>query len=224
MLQVNGATLEGGALRTDAFDVVVDEAGRVSVLLLAAGGLHRGGDVSPDAIRNELAHELFAMRPMKDVAIVLKRYLAARAALRATVALGVARFSPIDGSIELLNAGLPPILRMFPTGSPLAFAARSPAIGAVGAAVHPYELAPLGWGSLWVFATAGATPGLADAEAMTDLGERLRAIQKRGVALTSAPPGHLRSIIGELLQPLTASDATLVLVGTNPNQSPAGAA
>jgi len=222
MLQVNGATLEGGALRTDAFEVVVDEAGRVSVLLLTANGLHRGGDVSPDGIRNALASELCAMRPMKDVAVVLERYLATHAALRASVALGVARFSPIDGSIEILNAGLPPILRLFPTGSPLAFISRSPAIGAAGPAAHPYELAPLGWGSLWVFASAGASWGLTDPEAMTELGERLRALQKQGVALTSVPPGQLRSIIGEPLQPRAASDATLVLVGTDPNQSAAG--
>lgn len=215
MLQMNGATLEGGAERCDAFDVVVDELGRVAIVLVTATGL--GADLSPDGIRKVLVDELRATTPMRNITSALERYLAAHVALRASVALGVARFWPLDSSIEILNAGLPPMLCLLPADKPRAFASRSAAVDAAATTVHPYELAPLAWGSLWVFGTPGATrPEL---DAATELAARIRSHSTEGPSLATAPPGHLRSVIGEIVQPSPTRDRTLVFVGTDPDKS-----
>lgn len=208
MLQINGATVERGE-PTDVFDVIVDRAGRVSVVLV---DLADAADIgSTHDARALLGSELSAMRPMQSVAAALERHVRTLAGPNARAALGVARFSPADSSVEILNAGLPPILCLPRADKPHAFASRSPALGPSVTTVHPYDLAPLRWGSLWVLASDGAVP---DAGAMGRLLAELQDPAQPTAPPTRAASPQLRSIIERAARPST--DATLLLVGTDP--------
>jgi CheY-like chemotaxis protein len=110
-IDVVGAVLPASELSGDAFDVVHDTRGRVSAALLDAAGHGAAAGLVLSATREALTRALRDGLSLDDVARAVERALGAIGApLYTNVALGIARADASSGTVELLNAGLPPIL------------------------------------------------------------------------------------------------------------------
>ena len=110
-IDVVGAVLPASELSGDAFDVVHDARGRVSAALLDAAGHGAAAGLVLSATREALTSALRDGASLDEVARAVERALGAIGApLYTSVALGIARADASRGTVELLNAGLPPLL------------------------------------------------------------------------------------------------------------------
>jgi hypothetical protein len=214
-LSVSGATARGSAA-TDGFDVVVDDTGEVCVFVvkvrapsappagLAAGALA----VAKVALESRL--------PMYELVAEVRRFGASEQ--DAKIGLSLLRFSPRDSRVEILIAGMPPIVRLLPGADTTLYPALSGAIGARFGEVHPYELSPLVWGSAWILTSDGITGGSRDPAVLV---QRVAGseVEHRAFDLALEPSFALERLVTDLAgEEAAAMDRTLVVVHADPSR------
>ncbi|MFO7179749.1 MAG: SpoIIE family protein phosphatase [Pseudomonadota bacterium] len=209
-LEVNGATLPGRCA-TDAFDVLVDGAGELLVVVVHTVGKGTNDPELPRAALSIARDAVNAGARTYEVVRELRNYCVGR---EAEVALALLRFSQRDSRVELLNAGMPAFVCVLPDGRTTTHAALSSAIGARYGEVHPYELSPLVWGSTWFVMTSGATQGALEGDAV-EAHLAQHELDRVGTLLAMQPSGALLPVVESLAGGTPESDATLVVVSTD---------
>lgn len=163
---------------------VVDRENELAVALFSARG---GGERALVLAREALGVAKVALErraPMYEIVSALRRLTASERPCHLGAA--ILRFSQPDARVEILNAGMPPVTCVLPDRSLCLHAALSFGIGARFGEVHPYELAPLTWGSTWLIASDGLTRGERDPGIVRELWETLEvAEQAQAFALAS---------------------------------------
>lgn len=209
-IDVVGTVLPASELSGDAFDVVYDSRGRVSAALLDAAGHGAAAGLVLSATRQALTNVLREGGSLEEAARAVEQALGAIGApLYTSVAVGVARADASRGTVEVLNAGLPPILvsrcwgaereQLRSTSLPLGMTPGKPvAVTTVGLEHH----------GMVVLASDGVTGGMPEAQPIEDL---------LGCALAARP--WLEGGVQRLAETLARTvgdppddDATLVLL------------
>ena len=214
-LGVGGATASGFTA-TDGFDVVVDDTGEVCVFVVKVR--------VPSAPRAGLAAEALATArvaiesrlPMYELVAEIRRFGASEQ--NTEIGLSLLRFSPRDSRVEILIAGMPPIVRLLPGADTTLYPALSGAIGARFGEVHPYELSSLVWGSAWILTSDGITGGSRDPAV---LAQRIAGseVERRAFDLALEPSFALEHLVTDLAGAEAAEmDRTLVVVHADPNR------
>jgi hypothetical protein len=152
---------------------------------------------------------------MYEIVADVRRFSAAE---NVRVGLALLRFAARESRVEILNAGMPPILRFSPGAEPAVHYALSTAVGARFGEVHPYELSPLVWGSSWALFSAGVTGG---SHEPAELLRRVAGstLELRASELAGQSSAALESVVARLAAasaPLP--DRTLVVVDANPRR------
>jgi hypothetical protein len=214
-LGVSGATASGSTA-TDGFDVVVDDTGEVCVFVVKvrAPGAPRAGLAAGALAVARVALE--SRLPMYELVADIRRFGASEQ--DAQIGLSLLRFSPRDSRVEILIAGMPPIVRLLPGADSTLYPSLSGAIGAHHGEVHPYELSPLVWGSAWILTSDGLTGGSHDSAV---LAERLAGseLEDRAFDLALEPSFALECLVTDLAgEEATAIDRTLVVVHADPSR------
>jgi hypothetical protein len=167
-----------------------------------------------DGLRRRLADRtracLEASLPFHELVAVLRAEVAT--SLAATVGIAAIRVSSLDGRVEILNAGMPPIACVAPGRGLLEFPALSPGVAAHADQVHPYEVVPLLGGSTWMLCSDGATSGAP--EEADRLWEALSLVTAADKLVTSNAALHARlaATLGIMPPP---EDATLAVIAVD---------
>ena len=140
MLRAGGETIEGPR-PCDSFDVFVDEAGNLVVLLMDVHASVELSGAFAASLMRETRGALHAHQPLHAVVSALQMQLAARPGVE--VSLAILRVSQREAKVELLNAGMPPFANAGPGEHVVLHAALSGPVGRRVGEVHPYELVPL---------------------------------------------------------------------------------
>ena len=213
-LSISGATVQG-TTETDAFDVVVDDKGEVCVFVVrVASPLEPPPGVAAEALATTRV-AIKSRLPVYELVAEIRRLGGDRGS---SFGLSLLRFSPRDARVEILVAGMPPVVRLQAGADPVVHPALSGAIGESFTEVHPYELSPLIWGSAWVLASDGVTGGLRDSAVLAG---RLTGseLERRAFELSSTPSFELSPLITGLSGPESAHlDRTLLIVHADPTQ------
>ncbi len=212
MLFVSATTLAGSS-PTDAYAVSVDDHMELTAVLLelqvSAG---QRAELQRSALR--LIRERIGERaPIYEVVAALRAFVA----LEAGTALGVTllRFSQVEARVEILNAGMPPVLCALPDGHSSQHPALSPAIGRQFGDVHPYELCPLVWGSTFYVTSNGVARRAPAAGGPSSLFGAVDLAQ-RGAELAGLSPAELGDLLAVLLAGSGDSDASLCVIHSDP--------
>jgi len=217
MLGLSGALLQG-ARRTDGCGAVIDEAGSVCVFVV------RVSAESPRAGLPALAAAAVTAAarsrlPVYELVADVRRFVASEPG--ASVGLSLLRFSPRDARVEILNAGMPSIVRLLPGAPPTLFASRSAAIGDRFPEVHPYELSPLVWGSAWLLTSDGVTGGSLDPAALLR-GIAGSGLEQSAYELADADSARVAAVAEALSaatgEPAGDSDRTLLIISADPRR------
>jgi hypothetical protein len=213
MLRVNGETIEGPR-PSDLFDVFVDDDGDVVVVLMDVQG---AAEASGSFLGSMMRHTRAALEthePLHQVVSELEMQLAVRPGVEA--ALVIVRLSQRDAKVEILNAGMPAIANVLPGGHLSLHPALSGPVGRRVGEVHPYELVPLVWGSVWLALSDGMTSGLLDATFVSDLCTKLR-LADEGMLLSAATSEALYDVLQDAMPAsrFVRDDATCVIVGAD---------
>ena len=126
MLRASGETIEGPR-HCDSFDVFVDEAGDLVVLLMDVHASVEPSDSFVASLLCDARSALHAHQPLHTVINALEMQLAARPGEE--VALAIVRFSQRDAKVELLNAGMPALANAGPAEHVALHAALSGPVG-----------------------------------------------------------------------------------------------
>src|SRR5882724_6030668 len=214
MLCASGETIEGPR-PCDSFDIFVDEAGDLVVLLMDVHASVEPSDSFVASLMRETQSALHARQPLYAVVNALEMQLAARPGVEAR--LGILRVSQRDAKVELLNAGMPAFANAGPGEHVALHEALSGPVGRRVGEVHPYELVPLTWGSTWLAVSDGMVNGSLDPGNVGALCARL-ALSKRGLSLTTASAEERYDAFQGLLAAtrFLRDDATFVLVSADP--------
>lgn len=152
---------------SDVYAAVVDQANELAVALLSA----RGEGSRPVALAQEALGitkvALERRAPMYEIVSALRSLSASERPCH--LGAVILRFSQPECRVEILNAGMPPVARVLPSGELHLHPALSLGIGERFGEVHPYELAKLCWGSTWLVASEGLTVGDRSAEGVREL-------------------------------------------------------
>jgi hypothetical protein len=213
MLRASGETIEGPR-PADAFDVFVDDNGDFVVLLLDLQGVSDSSGSFLDSLMHQTRAALETHEPLHQVVNELEMELAVRPGVEA--GLVILRLSQRDAKVEVLNAGMPPIANALPGSQLDLHLALSSPIGRRVGEVHPYELVPLIWGSVWLAVSDGLTSGSHDSENLRDLCLKLK-LEERGMSLAAATSETLYDALQEVLPQarFLRDDATCILVGAD---------
>ncbi|HEY2404365.1 MAG TPA: SpoIIE family protein phosphatase [Polyangiaceae bacterium] len=213
MLRVSGETLEGPR-PSDLFEVVVDSQGDLTLVLL---DVHAPGDSSERALcqaMDRVREALEAREPLHSAVTNLELSFAEWPGREAGI--GLLRFSQASSRVEILNAGMPPIMHVVPGGHVTMHHALSTPVGRRVGEVHAYELVPLIWSGVWLIASDGFTNGSLDADPMRELSAKL-AIVECGLELSAHTSAEFYD---RLLQVPRArflrDDATAIVVFADP--------
>jgi hypothetical protein len=212
MLRVSGETIEGPR-PADLFDVLVDEAGDLVLVLLDV----QAPAESPGFLGSMMRHARAALEthePLHQVVNELEMQLAMRPGIEA--GLVILRLSQRDARVEILNAGMPPVANAPPGGKLSVHPALSGPVGRRVGEVHPYELVPLIWGSTWLAVSDGMTGGSIDTTSVSELCTRLE-FAERGMALAAASRDVLYDALQEVLPAarFLRDDATCIIIGAD---------
>jgi hypothetical protein len=141
----------------DLYAAVVDNAAELSVVLLSVrGGGERASVVGSEALAR--CKDALQLRlPMYEIVSTLRSLSANERPCH--IGAAVLRFSQPEARVEILNAGMPAITCVLPDGELSFHHALSAGIGERFGEVHPYELAPLTWGSSWLVVSDPVTEG-----------------------------------------------------------------
>lgn len=217
ILQVNGASRES-ASPTDAYDVIVDDRAELTVVLLdveTEAAARPGLRFEALAAVSQAVHDRV---PIYEVVTALRAFIAAEA--RASAGIALLRFSQPDARVEILNAGMPPIGCVLPDGRLTLHAPLSPAVGRRIGDVHPYELAPLVWGSSWIVMSDSVTGGTSSPDAVRGVIERCEFAKRRG-ELAGCEPELLADTVFGSDSP-NGGDASVLVVHTDPSRFRSG--
>ena len=213
MLSVSAGTARGGH-PTDAFDVVVDDAGEVCVFVMKLRGsaAHKSG-LLPEVLDATRA-ALESGPAVYELVAELRRFASAEPGIE--VGLSLLRLAPRDSRLEILNAGMPPILRFLPGAVPALYPQLSTSIGTRFGEVHPYELSALVWGSTWAIVSDGVTGGSVQ---QAELTRRVAGseLERRAFELPNEPSSTLERIASELASDPSV-DRTLLVVNADPRR------
>lgn len=214
MLRASGETIEGPR-HCDSFDVFVDEAGDLVVLLMDVHASVEPSDSFVASLLCDARSALHAHQPLHTVINALEMQLAARPGEE--VGLAIVRFSQRDAKVELLNAGMPALANAGPAEHVALHAALSGPVGRRVGEVHPYELLPLVWGSTWLAVSDGMLNGSLDPEDVRVMCAKL-ALHDSGLSLTIASADEQYDAFQGLLPAarFLRDDATFVLVSADP--------
>jgi hypothetical protein len=203
-------------MATDGFDVVVDDTGEVCVFVVK---VRAPGAPRPELAAGALAVARVALEsrlPMYEVVADVRRFGASEQ--DAQVGLSLLRFSPRDSRVEILIAGMPPIVRLLPGADTTLYPPLSGAIGARLDEIHPYELSPLVWGAAWILTSDGITGGSHDGAL---LAQRIAGseLEHRAFDLALEPSFALERVVTDLAGEEAAEmDRTLVVVHADPSR------
>jgi hypothetical protein len=215
MLRASGETIEGPR-PSDSFDVFVDEAGDLVVLLMDFHAAVEPSDAFGATLMQETRRALFEHRPLHAVVNALEMQLAARPGEEA--GLSVLRVSQRDAKVEALNAGMPAFANAGPGEHVALHAALSGPVGRRVGEIHPYELLPLAWGSTWLIVSDGMTNGSLAPEHVGALCTALN-LCEQGLALVEATADEQYDTFQGLLTAgrFVRDDATFILVSADPD-------
>lgn len=156
MLSVSGAVVRGKH-ETDVCGLVVDDRGSVCAFVVKVGAPVPGLGVAVAAAIGLAAR---AGVPIYELVSDVSRLAVSESG--ANVGMSLLRLSTRESRVEILNAGMPAVVRVLAGASPTLHPSRSGPIGNRFAEVHPYELTPLVWGSAWLLTSDGVTGGSLD--------------------------------------------------------------
>lgn len=214
MLRGSGATLEGSK-PSDWFELFVDDQGDLVLLLL---DVTSRADSSVDFLSTVMGETRTLLRrhaPLSTVVGSLTLELAGTSG--AEVGLVIVRISQRHAQVELLNAGMPAIASAGPGGVRL-FDALSGPIGRRVGEVHPYEMLPLVWGTVWLACSGGLLGESATADAVQLACDRIDLVG-RGFMLANYGEEELHDVLEALFSEARSSgdDATAVIVSADPH-------
>lgn len=215
------ATSQPPAAPSDVYAAVVDRENELSLALLCA----RVGKTRCDEARTvALAREALGITkvalekraPMYDIVSALRSLTATERPCH--LATAIVRFAQADSRVEILNAGMPPVTCVLPNGEICLHPALSFGIGERFGEVHPYELAPLAWGSTWLIASDGLTRGEQSPQAVKDLWRSLE-ISAQAQAFALASGDEISRAVQSLLDREPRSpNAALLAVHADPTR------
>jgi hypothetical protein len=216
MVGVSGAVLRGTP-ETDACGLVVDEEGSVCVFVVkVTGTVARPG--LPALAAAAIGVAATARLPIYELVSDLRRFAASESA--ANLGLSLLRISTRDSRVEILNAGMPAIIRLLPGETPTVYQSRSGPVGNRFAEVYPYELTSLVWGSAWLLTSDGVTAGSLDPVtllrgiAASGLTQSAPELADAPIARVEAATLALSAACGET----AGDDRTLVVVSADPRR------
>ncbi len=201
-----------GRRASDAIEIVTERDGAVCVAVLDVRAA-RDHEALRAALAASALVSLAEHEPMHVLANNLRSIVCQ--AVAASVGVVAMKVHPMQGRVELLNAGMPPVACVLPDGRMLQMPALSGDIGPRSHRAHPYELIPLAAGSIWFVASDGATGGSLD-----ETGQLWSGLGLPDAAADLAQQSHdglearLRERLGALPLP---EDASLVVI---PTQTP----
>jgi hypothetical protein len=195
---------------SDVYEAIVDTQGRLSVFLLDLAESVWAGPAA-DAV----ADALDVAAPLHVVVADLMSTLRAGTT---HAALGIVRFLPSLGRVEVLNAGLPPIACVQPDGKVALLSPRSGPIGLLDEDVHAYDLVPFAWNAHWLLVSDGLTGGSLARAAVAELVESLGG--PPGIApLASETARSIARRLSRVLGEPAVDDASLVVVHADPTKN-----
>lgn len=210
---VTGAVIPAASVAGDAFDVVVDDRGAVSVCLFDAAGHGPASGLVVSASRQVVRSALEQGQGFPSVLGELERCLSTHiGCVEAAVALGIVRFSASGSEVEVLNAGLPPIASQVPGQGQRFFESTSLPIGLAPAGSADFRRVPAEPGTTWLLVSDGATAGELGPEPVRAVATRA-GLDRHGESLARAEPHVIEALIREILfmDPGHHDDATVVL-------------
>lgn len=210
------ATSQPPAAPSDVYAAVVDRENELSVALLSA----RGGDSRAVALAREALGitkvALERRAPMYDIVSALRSLTASERPCYLGAA--IVRFAQAESRVEILNAGMPPVTCVLPDGELCLHGALSFSIGERFGEVHPYELAPLAWGSTWLMASDGLTRGERNPDRVRALWSSLE-IPARAQAFALASGEEISRGVQSLLdRDPPATHASLLAIHADPTR------
>ncbi|HTA93503.1 MAG TPA: SpoIIE family protein phosphatase [Polyangiaceae bacterium] len=217
MLRVSGESIEGPR-PSDLFDVFVDDAGDLVLVMLDVRGAAESSGSFLSSMMRQTRTALETQEPLHQVVSELEMQLAVRPGVEA--GLLILRLSQSEAKVELLNAGMPPIATTPPGGELSLHPALSGPVGRRVGEVHPYEVVPLIWGSAWLAVSDGMTGGSLDAGVLRELCAKLQ-FADRGMSLAAASSETLYDVLQDVLPAarFLRDDATCVFVGADVHQA-----
>ncbi|HLM76389.1 MAG TPA: SpoIIE family protein phosphatase [Polyangiaceae bacterium] len=215
--RVTGEVVPSGHVSGDLFDVVADHSGRVAIFLLDVAGHGAPAAIVASAARASLRNTLRAGESLESVMASLVTCLRAHGDVpEATAAVAIVRFNAPGDQVEVVNAGLPPLVCIGPTGGVKDFQSTSAPAGLFETTHHVAETSDIDVGSLFILTSDGLRGGNLD-----DDNEQIVArfdVAGRGTHFASASKENVRALILELMAAYGASDdddATLVLIAND---------
>ncbi|CAN5791153.1 hypothetical protein BH09MYX1_BH09MYX1_47040 [soil metagenome] len=214
-MAVSGEVLACTDLSGDLFDVVEDESGRASAILVDASGHGTAAALVASAVRADLRSRLADGRPLFECIHAIARAMSAMANdVVPSAALGIVRSSQDGTMVEVVNAGLPPIL-IASGGRSRLIEAQLPPLGLTALTKAPVATIPILGETAFLLASDGLDPTAIGDEAFS----RLRVLLERhGSRLARARIEELRQIIVETaeLSNERVDDASLLIAEVSP--------
>ena len=203
------------ARSADVCAAVIDDASELSVVLLSIrGGVERASEIGGEALAR--CRDALQLRlPMYEIVSRLRSLTANERPYHLGAAL--LRFSQPESRVEILNAGMPAIACVLPDGALTLHHSLSAGIGERFGEVHPYELAPLTWGSSWLLASDGVTHGQRGPDHVSalyqanEIPQRLRAVGQDAERLADM-------VVALLAQNAERADGTVLAVHADPTR------
>jgi DNA-binding response OmpR family regulator len=213
---VNAASLAATSAAGDHFHTSRDPLGRSVTILIDAAG-HGAAAAAIALIASRAARDAIRVDPdLEGTYHAVTAALMAHELPRATAAIALVRAS--ESVVEILNAGLPPIV-LFDEGSTRHFESVAPPAGVgfveVGGRIARVSVSP---GFALAMATDGAVAGSHDALAMEQLLVRF-GFERCALSLAKADPAMLTTLLREhTARPggHLDDDATLVVIAHDP--------
>lgn len=213
MLRASGETVDGPR-PSDWFDVFVDERGSLVLALLDVRSSAESTQSFLTSLMLDTKTALQRTEALHTVVADLEMQLAVHPGTEA--GLLILRISQQDAKVELLNAGMPPVVNTSPGGRLDFYAAQSSAVGRRVGEVHPYELIPLRWGGTWLAVSDGMLNGATDEESVATLCAKLD-LQNRAMLLAQTSAEDLYDTFQATLNSarFLRDDATGVLIAAD---------
>jgi hypothetical protein len=213
MLRLSGASHDPDST-TEAHDVVIDSRGELSTFILTLERAREGTTIY-DAVAL-VRDVLLARRPIYEVVSALRLWCS-EADHQADVGFALLRVAQPDSRVEILNAGMPAFACVIPGGRLTMHPPLSGPIRGDRPEVHPYELSPLVWGSVWLMVSRALTDGATDSESVS-----ARLLEKGaangGVNLAALTEGELRAWLPRVAGAELTTDGSLVVVHADPTR------
>jgi hypothetical protein len=213
MLRVSGASLDPDSTQ-EAHDVVIDGRGELSAFVMKLVQAREGTTIYGAV--NVVRDALLSRHPIYEVVSALRLWCN-DPEHRAEVACTLLRVAQPDSRVEILNAGMPALACVIPGGRLAMHPPLSGPIRGAKSEVHPYELSPLVWGSVWLVLSGALTGGATDPESVS---ARIvdKGVANASVRLAGASEDELRAWLPRIAGAELGADASLVVVHADPTR------